>query len=286
MPGGAIRRDGANAAVTIIVGSKNFTEQKVLGEIYAQGLAAAGFRIRRNLNLGDEHTAQRALERGIIDGYPEYTGTALLSLCGVRATDVPSDAGRAYGQARDCLAEDGLQTYPPTPFTSSNEVGVRRDVARREHLRTISDLRRVARRFTLYGSPECRMRMDCLAGLREVYGLRFGRFAPVALSRRFEVLDSGPRAASIVFTTDPQIAREDIVLLEDDRGMFPPSNSTFVVRQALARRAGPALGRVIATLQRGLTARVMQRLNAGVDIDGRAPRAVAAEYLRSAGLVG
>jgi osmoprotectant transport system substrate-binding protein len=184
------------------------------------------------------------------------------------------------------MAEDGMIAYPPTPFTSSNEVGVKRSVARRDRLRTISDLRRVDGRFTLYGAPECRERRDCLAGLRDDYGLRFRRFVPVAISRRFEVLEGRPRVASIVFTTDPQISREDIVLLEDDRRMFPPNNSTFVVKRELAERAGPALGRVLGQLQKGLTAEVMQDLNAAVDLDRRSPRDVAAEHLRRVGLIG
>ena len=283
--GRGIVRDAANGRVEITVGSKNFTEQKVLGELYAQGLRAAGFRVDTALDLGDEQTARRALRRGVIDGYPEYTGTVLISLCGVPTGALPADSRRAFERARDCLRRDGLRAYPPTPFESTNEVGLKRAVADALGVRTISDLRRVDERLTLFGSPECPRRGDCLRGLREVYGLRFRRFEPVAIARRHEVLGRGRRVASIVFSTDPQIPRQDIAVLEDDRGLFPPANSSFVIDGRVARRAGPALGRVIAQVQRGLTEQVMRELNARVDLDGRSPAAVAAGHLREAGLV-
>ena len=283
---GAIERDEANARIALTVGSKNFTEQKVLGEIYAQGLRAAGFKVTTALDLGDEKTARRALDRGVIDGYPEYTGTVLVSLCGVPPGQVPSESSTAYGQARDCLRDDGLTAFPPTPFQSTNEVGLRTRVADELGVTTISDLRRVDDRLTLFGSPECAGRGDCLRGLREVYGLRFKRFVPVAIARRHEVLSAGSRVASIVFSTDPQIPRQDITVLRDDRGLFPPANSTFVVDAELARRAGPALAKVVAQVQEGLTERVMRELNARVDLDGRTPAAAAAAHLRDAGLTG
>ena len=283
--GGAIERDPANVAVRITVGSKNFTEQKVLGELYAQGLRAAGFSVVTALDLGDERTARRAIDRRVIDAYPEYTGTALVSLCGVSPRAVPDDPVKAYRQARYCLGRDDLAALPPTPFASTNEVGVKRRLAQALGLRTISDLRRVDDRVTLYGSPECPRRGDCLRGLREVYGLRFARFVAVPIAERHDVLSRPGRVASIVFSTDPQIPRQDIVVLRDDRNMFPPANSTFVVRRTVARRGGEALRRVVAQVQRGLTEEVMRELNARVDLDGRSPAAVAQRYLRDTGLI-
>ena len=283
---GAIARVKANTKHTLTIGSKNFTEQRVLAELYAQGLEAAGFRIRRRLGVGDERAARAALLDGTIDGYPEYTGTALLSLCGVAPEDIRKDAFEAFEDARDCLARDDLTAYPPTPFTSSNEVGVTRRTAARHRLAKISDLERVQGRFTLFGAKECRRRLDCLRGLQQVYGLRFRRFRVVDISRRHEVLKRGGDVASIVFTTDPQVRREGLVLLEDDRGMFPPYNSTFVVRDDVAERVGDGLSTVLAAVQRSLTDSVMQELNARVDLDNEAPEEVAGTYLREAGLVG
>ncbi len=281
----AIKPNAKNASTTIRVGSKNFTEQKVLGEIYAQGLEAAGYKIARKLSLGDEQVAQKALQSGEVDGYPEYTGTALLSLCGVDADDVPKDPDEAFEDTRRCFAEKSLTAYPPTPFTSSNEVAVTQKVADAHKLQQISDLAAVDDQFTLYGSPECAERADCLRGLEDVYDLKFARFAPVNIDERHAVLDRGDKIASIVFTTDPQNRRSGIVLLEDDKGMFPPYNSTFVVRDEVAAKAGPDLERVIGLLQEGLTDEVMQELNARVDIDQESPGAVARAYLQQARLI-
>jgi osmoprotectant transport system substrate-binding protein len=283
--GDAIQRNERNAQTTITVGSKNFTEQKVLGEIYAQGLQAAGYRVDKELSLGDEKTAQRSLQQGAIDGYPEYTGTALLSLCDVPTDEIPKDPQEAYAQARDCFKEDQETAFPPTPFTSSNEVGVKQAVAQANGLRKISDLSKVDQEFTLYGSPECRQRTDCLLGLQQTYGLKFAKFTPVDIDLRHQVLDRGDKVASIVFTTDPQNKRENIVLLEDDKGMFPPYNSTFVVRDEIVRQAGDDLPKTISKLQKGLTDEVMQELNARVDLDKETPEAVAGQYLQESGLV-
>jgi osmoprotectant transport system substrate-binding protein len=283
---GQIQRNDANSQITLKIGSKNFTEQKVLGEIYAQGLEAAGYTVETDLNLGDEQTALKAVKGGEIDAYPEYTGTALLSFFGKQADELPKDPQAAYEEARAGFEEEGLVAFPPTPFTSSNEVAVTQETAEELGLQTISDLEGKSQDLTLFGSPECRQRLDCLLGLQEVYGLEFKKFTPVDIAQRHEVLTSGRADVSIVFTTDPQIQRENEVLLEDDQGMFPPYNSTLVMRQEVADEAGPDLEKTITLLQEQLTDENMQELNARVDLDKKDPGTVAGEYLSETGLVG
>jgi osmoprotectant transport system substrate-binding protein len=280
-----ITRNDANAAVRLTIGSKNFTEQRVLGEIYAQGLSAAGYRVSKRLDLGDEKAALAALKADEVSAYPEYTGTALLSFFDEEASQIPRDPDRAYREVEQDFTADGLTAFPPTPFTSANEVAVTRATAERLGLKDISDLRGKAQKLTLYGSPECRQRLDCLRGLEQVYGLRFKRFVPVDIGRRHDVLSSGRADVSIVFTTDPQIQREDEVLLEDDRGMLPPYNSTLVMKRETADRAGPDLARTIDLIQEQLTDENMQELNARVDLDKKDPAEVAREYLTETGLV-
>jgi osmoprotectant transport system substrate-binding protein len=284
---GVIKKNPANAAVDLTIGSKNFVEQEVLGEIYAQGLAAAGFKVRTRLDIGNQDAALKALEGGQIDAYPEYTGTALVAFFGMKARQVPRDPRQAYERAKEGFAAStpSLVAFPPTPFTSSNEVAVTRATAQRLGLRRISDLRRKAGQLTLYGSPECRRRRDCLRGLEMVYGLRFKRFVPVAIAKRHEVLRKGTADVSIVFSTDPEIARQHEVVLADDYGMFPPANATLVMRQEAADRAGPELERTVALLQEQLTAENMQELNARVVLDAKSPAQVAREYLEETGLL-
>jgi osmoprotectant transport system substrate-binding protein len=274
-----------NAQVSLKIGSKNFTEQKVLGEIYAQGLAAAGYETSTDLNLGDQDVALAALKAGEIDAYPEYTGTALTVFFGKDAADLPKDAQAAYEEAKTEFEADGITAFPPTPFTSSNEVAVTKETADKLGLKTISDLEQHAGDLTLYGSPECRKRMDCLLGLQEIYGLEFGKFVPIAIDQRHEVLSSGRADVSIVFTTDPQIKRNDEVLLEDDKGMFPPYNPTLLMKKATADKAGADLAKVIDQIQKPLTDDAMQELDARVDLDKKEPAEVAKEYLQETGLI-
>jgi osmoprotectant transport system substrate-binding protein len=283
---GQIQKDDANAAVDVTIGSKNFTEQKVLGEIYAQALEAAGYTVSKELNLGDEKTALKALEGGQISAYPEYTGTALLSFFGYQADELPSDENEAYQLAKEGFAKKNLTALEPTPFVSSNEVAVTQETADKLGLKKISDLKGKSQDLTLYGTPECRQRLDCLLGLEQVYGLKFKKFVPVDIALRHEVLEKGQADVSIVFTTDPQIKRENFVLLEDDMGMFPPYNSTLVVRDDVLKKAGPDFDATVALATKGLTDEVMQELNARVDLDKETPEAVAGQYLEETGLVG
>jgi osmoprotectant transport system substrate-binding protein len=282
---GTIEKNDANSKVKITVGSKNFTEQKVLGEIYAQAFEAAGYSVDTQLNLGDEKTALKAIESGEIDAYPEYTGTALGSFFGVDSDKIPKDPEQAFEDAKAGFAEKDLTAFPPTPFTSSNEVAVTQETSDELGLTKISDLSESAGDLTLYGSPECRQRNDCLLGLQQVYGLKFKKFTPVDIALRHEVLENGQADVSIVFTTDPQIKRNNEVLLEDDQGMFPPYNSTLVVRNQTVEEAGPDLEEVVGLVNEGLTAEVMQELNARVDLDKETPEAVAGQYLSESGLV-
>jgi osmoprotectant transport system substrate-binding protein len=282
---GQITKNPDNAAISLKIGSKNFTEQKILGEIYAQGLAAAGYNTTTDLNLGDEQTALKAVKGGQIDAYPEYTGTALLSFFKTPADELPKDPQAAYEQAKADFEKEGLTAFPPTPFTDSNEVAVTQATADKLGLKNISDLSDKASTLTLYGTPECRQRMDCLLGLEKIYGLKFKKFVPVAPDQRHEVLQSGRADVSIVFTTDPQIKRNKEVLLEDDKGMFPPYNSTLVMKQATAEKAGADLPKVLDLIQKPLTDDAMQELDARVDLDKKEPAEVAKEYLSETGLV-
>jgi osmoprotectant transport system substrate-binding protein len=279
-----IQTNDKNSSTKVTIGSKNFTEQKVLGEIYAQALTAAGYDVSTQLNLGDEKTALKALEGGDISAYPEYTGTALLSFFGVTADKLPSDEAKAYEEAKAGFAEKNLTALPPTPFVSSNEVAVTKETADRLKLKTISDLEGKSQDLTLYGSPECRQRLDCKLGLEEVYGLKFKKFVPVDIALRHEVLKKGQADVSIVFTTDPQNKREGFVLLEDDKGMFPPYNSTLVVRNDVIEKAGPDFAKTVDMVSEGLTDEVMQELNARVDLDKSTPEDVASQYLQESGL--
>ena len=153
--------------------------------------------------------------------------------------DIPKDAEQAVSDAQSKFAQEGLVAFPPTPFTSANAVGILKKKADKLGVKTVSDLKGKSQDLTLYGSPECRQRPDCLVGLQQDYGLKFKKFTPVDIGLRYDVLDKGQADLSIIFTTDAQLStRDDIVTLEDDKKVFPPGNVTFVA--ARRRRTRPA----------------------------------------------
>ena len=284
---GLIENNPDNNGVAITVGSKNFTEQIILGEIYAQALEAAGYDVSTDLNLGDETVALKALEDGEVDAYPEYTSTALTSFFEFAPEDVPGNAEQAYSETQDDFEQLGLVAYPPTPFSSANAVGMLASQAEELGVTKISDLED-HQDLTLYGAPECRQRIDCLAGLEEYYDLTGLRenFTPVDIGLRYEVLDKGDADLSILFTTDAQLfTSDDYVLLEDDKGVLPAGNVTFVASQEAADEAGPDFGATIEKVQGNLTLEVMQELNARVDIDRQKPADAAQQYLQEFGYV-
>jgi glycine betaine/choline ABC-type transport system substrate-binding protein len=281
--GNTIQSNSANKGKTVTIGSKNFTEEFILGEIYAQALQAAGYTVKKQLNLGSEQIAYKAVKSGQVDAYPEYTGTALTSFFGKKATEVPHDEQKAYEEAKAGFAQAGLTALPPTPFTDSNGVGMLKTKAQKLGITNISDLKSKAPSLTLYGTPECPQRPDCLLGLQQVYKLKFKKFVPVDPSLRHKVLDSGQADTSIVFTTDGQIAQGKELLLKDDKHLFPPYNATLVFKDATLKKLGPDVQKTVALVQKGLSTEAMQELNSRVDIDKQTPAAVAKEYLKESG---
>jgi glycine betaine/choline ABC-type transport system substrate-binding protein len=283
----AITSNPANGKVSLTIGSKNFPEQEILGEVYAQALSAAGYKVKSDLSLGSETVALKAVESGAISGYPEYASTALTSFFGFEPEEVPSSADAAWKKANQEFRKKGLEAFAPTPFASANAVGVLKTTAEKYGLKDISDLKGVSEKLTLYGSPECRERIDCLAGLEKLYGLKFKQFKPVDISLRYKVLDNDQADLSILFTTDPQLAAESdkYVILEDDKKVFPAGNVIFVTKEDVAKKAGPDYEKTILDVQEGLTLEVMQELDARVELEKETPKEAAAAFLEAAGYV-
>lgn len=273
-----------NSDVKLTIGSKNFTEQIVLGEIYSQALESAGYDVSTDLNLGSETVARQALKKGEISGYPEYVSTALTSFYKAAPEDVPADPDEAFQKVKAEAAKDGLVAFPQTPFASANAVGMLTSKAKELGVTKISDLEGKSQDLKLFGSPECRQRIDCLLGLQQNYGLEFKSFTPVDIGLRYQVLDKGQADASILFTTDAQLGASDkYTILEDDKGVLPAGNVVFLTTQDVIDEAGPDYEKTIVDVQKGLTVKVMQELDARVDIDKQDPADVAAEYLDASG---
>jgi glycine betaine/choline ABC-type transport system substrate-binding protein len=275
---------GAADAGTITVGSKNFTEQFILGNIYADALSAAGFKVKKQLNIGAEQIAYRALKAGRIDGYPEYTGTSLTSFFKVKTADVPRDKDQAYQETKADYAKEGITALAPTPFENTYRLGMLKTAWQKiGSPKTISDLKGSASHLTITGYPECEQRTDCLLGVEKTYGLKFKSFR--ASTQTYSVLDSGKADVAFVFTTDGPLASGKYAVLDDDKSLFPPYNISFGIRDEALKKIGPEGQKVLESVQQYMTNENMQQLNARADINKTKPEAVAQEYLKAYGFV-
>jgi glycine betaine/choline ABC-type transport system substrate-binding protein len=272
------------SSTSLTVGSKNFPEQFILGEIYAQALDAAGYKVKKDLNIGSEVVAYKALRQGEVDAYPEYTGTSLTSFFDVKIQDVPKDAQQAYQDAKAAYARQKITALPPTPFENTYRMAVTKATAAKIGNPTkISDLASSAKDLTVNGYPECRQRIDCLLGVQQTYGLKFKRFLPG--QDPYQVLDSGDADIAFVFSTDGPLSTGKYVVLDDDKSIFPPYNISFTVRDDVAQKLGAKGQAVITNVQKYMTEEIMQELNARVVVDKQEPEAVAADYLKNFGFV-
>jgi glycine betaine/choline ABC-type transport system substrate-binding protein len=279
-----IKKNSANASKSVTVGSKNFTEQFILGNIYADALTAAGYKVKKELNQGSEVVAYKALKQGEIDGFPEYTGTTLTSDYGVKVTDVPKDAEKAYQEVKTKAAGDDITALPQAPFDNTYRLGMTKaEAAKVGNPKTSSDLKGKSEKLIVNGFPECRQRPDCLLGVEKTYGLKFKKF--LANESKYEVLDKGQADVAFVFTTDANLATNKYAILDDDKKLFPPYHISFMINSKKLKELGPDAQKVIVSVQKGLTEPVMRELNSRVDLDKKKPDVVAQEYLKESGYI-
>jgi glycine betaine/choline ABC-type transport system substrate-binding protein len=284
--GKLIEADPANEGKKITVGSKNFDEQFVLGEIYAQALTAAGFDAEKKLNLGSEQIAYRALKSGQIDAYPEYTGTSLTSFFDVDIDDVPKDPDEAYELTKTKYAEQDITALPRTEFENTYRVATTPETQEgkldgAEKLSAVAELPN-AGDLSVAGFPECRQRTDCLLGLRNVYDWK-PEF--VSDEGKYEPIDKGRADLGFVFSTDGELTTGQYTIIEDDENLFPPYNISFGIRDEALERLGASGREVILAVQEPLDEAAMQELNSRVSIDKEEPRDVARQYLQEEGFI-
>jgi osmoprotectant transport system permease protein len=260
----------------VVVGSKNFTEQVLLGELMAQAIEAEGVPVARKLNLGGTFICDRALRSGDIDMYVEYTGTAVTA---VFHQDVAHDPKGAFDQARALYARAGITALDPLGFNNTFAILVRTRDADRLALRSIADLRTQAEGWTPGFGYEFLERADGFPGLSRTYGLRFGG-APRAmdLSLIYKALADGQVDVIAGDATSAQIDALELTPLDDNLHYFPPYDAVPVVRTA-ALLGRVEIGRATARLAGRITGRDMRAMNRAVDVDRRDPRDVAAAFL-------
>jgi osmoprotectant transport system substrate-binding protein len=266
------------ALPTITIGTKNFTEQYILGELYARTLRKAGFRVILKSDIGSSEIIDKALTAGSLDMYPEYTGVLLSEIAG--DTRRPSTPQVAYRRAKAFEEKRGFTLLAPTPFTDSNALAVRPSYARKHHLKSIADLAKVPG-VRIGALPEFQTRFEGSVGMRSVYGLNNFRVVPLQFPARYSSLDKGDVDVLAVFTTEGQLSAGRYKVLSDPRNLFAFQNLAPVIRRDLARKYGTRLTGPLDSLSRRLTTDVMRRMNAQVDLNGQKPAVVAARFLNS-----
>jgi osmoprotectant transport system substrate-binding protein len=272
---------GAGDAIKI--GSKNFTEELILGELYAQSLEHAGLRVTRKLNLGTTDIAMAALQRGEIDLYPEYTGTALLT---VLHLPPESDPKRSYAAVKSAYAKRfDLVWLDPAPMNDTQALATSQAIAGRYALGRLSDLGAKANELRLGAVPEFLTRADGLPGLQKRYGgFRFKQVKTVDNGLKYQALEHGDVDVVIAFSTEGQLKADNLVVLEDDKHLFPSYAVAPVVRKTTLD-AKPALAEPLNKLAPLLNNDAMQNMN--LQVDGkqkREPADVARDFLKQNGL--
>ena len=276
--GSAKSEDVGRTGPPVRIGTKDFTEQFILGELYSQALRAKGFRVVLKRDVGSSEIIHQALTGGGLDMYPEYIGVLLSEIANRR--ERPRSPVRAYRAAKAFEERRGFTLLAMTPFSDSNALAVKPSFARRHGVRTIADLGKVAGTVTIGAAPEFRTRFEGLVGLRERYGLENLEAKPLAIGKQYRALEEGEVDVAAVFTTDGPLAGRGYVLLEDARGLFASQHVAPVIRQRSLRAHGGRLATTINAVSRRLTTPAMRTMNAAVDEGGRSPRSVADEFLR------
>jgi osmoprotectant transport system substrate-binding protein len=265
------------------IGTKNFTEQYILGELYKQALEAKGFKVELKRDVGSSEIIHQALAGGALDMYPEYVDLLLSEVANIRKR--PPSPAAAYRAAKAYEERRGFTLLAQTPFNDSNAIAVKPAYAQRRDVRSISDLRRL-HGVKLGVPPEFLSRFEGLIGLKERYGLTTRHLTPKVLKipDQYPALDSDQIDAARISTTDGQLADRDYRLLADPKGVFATNHVAPVISAKALATHGPRLRKAIDAVNALLTTSAMRKMNASVDIDMRTPQAVAAEFLRNAGL--
>ena len=267
------------------VASFEFTESRILAELYAQALEAADVRVRRAGALASREILEPALEQDVVDLVPEYTGSALEFL-NRNAGRANADAEGNHRLLREAFATRGLTVLEMAPAQNQNAVAVTAATSSQLGLAKVSDLAPVARDLVFGGPPECAERPFCMVGLQSVYGLKFKelRALDAAGPATIGALEGGEIDVALLFTTTPQVAAKGFVLLDDDRGLQPADNVVPVVRDDKAERYGTRLSAALDAVSAALSTEELRELNAAVDVDGRPVAEVAEAWLEEHGL--
>jgi osmoprotectant transport system substrate-binding protein len=269
--------------LNVTLGTKNFDEQFLLGQLYKQALGARGYKVTLKQNIGSTEVIDGSLQRGEIDGYPEYLGVAATVLA--RQDVEGKNAQQTYDIARNFYGSRGQTLSEQTRFENVDAIATTVFFAQRHGLQSLADLRTL-RHFTLGARPEFEDRVQGLQGMQSTYGLTNATLRPLAIGTQYKALDRGDIDTANVFSTDGQLANGQYKVLEDPKRLFGYQHAALVIDRAkLKRLGGDRFMDVIDRLNARLTTPALIEMNRAVSVEGLEPAAVAQRFLAENGLV-
>ncbi|GGL36721.1 ABC transporter substrate-binding protein [Phycicoccus endophyticus] len=267
---------GGSGGGSVVVGGANFSESTLLAEIYAGALQADGIDASTKLNIGSREVYLRALQDNSIQVFPEYTGALALYY---DADYSGTDADEVYAHVQEVIPDD-VTVLEKSAAEDNDSINVTQETADKYSLSTISDLADVAGDLTLAAPPEFKERPQGVPGLKKTYGVTFGSFRPLTGQAIVQALVNGQADAANIFSTDPAIAANDFVTLEDDQKLFGSQNIVPLVRSDRADEVKDTLDAVSAKLTTDAVADMLKQ----TDIDKKDPAEVAQQFLSDNGL--
>jgi len=271
------------AKPTIVLGSKNFPEEDILGQLYSQALEAKGFSVNYKSNIGSTELMQAALKSGKINMYPEYTGVIVQDV--FHRTFSPKSAKATYQLAKQLEHSKGFTLLAPTPFYDTDVLAVTNATAKKFGLKKISDLQKVGA-FKLGGFPECKTRNTCFLGYTKQYGLSKASFVPLAGISAYAALDAGKVQAADVFSTDPPLAKPSkYTVLADPKHVTGFQNVAPIVKSSLASALGPTFAKTVNAVSAKLTLPAIIAMNKAVIVDKASSAKVAHAFLKANHLI-
>jgi osmoprotectant transport system substrate-binding protein len=269
---------------TITLGTKNFGEEYILGQLYGQALQAKGFHVVYKGSFGSSELADKAITSGKMDFYPEYTGIVALVLAKVK--NAPKSANATYAAAKKFEETRGLTMLNPTPFEDTDTFTVLKSTATKDGLKTMSDLKKL-KSFSYAGYPECQTRITCILGMKQIYGLTNIKFIPIGSISVYTLLDQNRATGGDGFSTDPQqLQHNKYVALVDDKHIFGFQNVAPVLKKSLLTGSnGALLASTANAVSAKLTLAAMQAMNKAYVVDKATPKQIAHGFLAANGLL-
>jgi osmoprotectant transport system substrate-binding protein len=261
----------------VTIGTKDFTEEFILGELYKGALEAKGYTVNLKKNIGATEIIDTALTSHKIDAYPEYTGESVATVA--KRNEPAKTADEEYQLAKQFYESRGQTVSDPTPFEDVDAIATTKAYAQKNSLASMEDLKKLGS-FSLGARPEFKNRQQGLAGMKKVYGITNAKFRQLALGVQYQALDTGKVDAANIFTTDAQLASGKYTVLKDPKGVFGFQNVSFVIDKAkLAALGGDQFMAVINSVNKLLTTDAITAMNKAVAIDKQDEATVAKQFL-------